>query len=1083
MVRSATIITLAITQIVCLLSLGARSAMAQNPPQSIPLELGMPIEKELTVGQSHNYLIKLQAGQSAQFEVEQRGINVLLNVSTRDNKFWFMVDNEWNSTGTERAIIVADVAGDYQVWIGPQAVPNDKTIPPGKYRIKIAELRQATAADKRLYASQNLFSATMWSFNQSNEKDQFIKFAQDWLRLYRNDEDVHACTTILNLLATHYVSQRNFEQSAAYHQQMIMLLQQAGDQRQLGDWLSVISSQYYYTREYQKAVGYKVQELAVWRSLGDHQLEGWALNMLGKQYLRLRQVEKALDAYALRLAVVRELRDPMLEVDALENIANVYGLLEDREKQIAYYNQALEIARASGLKSNEAWLLIQMADFIPFKEASYNLSELLKKHGKQTPQTIAMYERSRDLFRELDDPYEANPLLMLAIWHAQNGERKIALEESERALKLIQSTKQLKSPLGYQLVQSAVKSCLATVYSILGDYQKAIEFKEESYREFNGDLDGSANILVELASDLKDSNRLAEAQERLEDAIRIKESLRSRLIDEEFRTSVSSGIANAYELYADVLMQLHEQKPGQRLNEQAFLATERARARSLLDLLVEAHANIRSDVEPALLERERGLQKKINSLSPRPNDPQKNNPSAAMQKELAAALDELQKVRVQIRTSSPRFAELTEPQPPSIAEIQKQLLDADTMLLAYSLGEKRSFLWAISQNSISSYQLPAREVLTKSARRVYELLTTQQQLQAASPAQRQKQIVQAEKDYQIEAAALSEILLGSVASQLGQKRLLIVAPEALQFLPFGVLPEPEFRVSSSEFRGQNRVTQTAKPLMVNHEIINLPSVSVMMFLRQELARRKAAPKAIAVFADPVFDASDPRVKSQSLAKIDTTPTTSLLSPLNQTLRSFNLRSGLARLILSRDEAEAIVSAVPEADRLKVLDFKASRAEAMSGALSQYRIVHFATHGLLNAERPELSGLVLSLVDQAGKPQDGFLRLHEIYNLQLPADLVVLSACQTGLGKDIKGEGMIGLTRGFMYAGAARVVASLWRVDDYATSVLMKKFYRGMLQEKLRPAEALRKAQLEMMQQKQWQSPFFWGAFVLQGEWK
>ena len=257
----------------------------------------------------------------------------------------------------------------------------------------------------------------------------------------------------------------------------------------------------------------------------------------------------------------------------------------------------------------------------------------------------------------------------------------------------------------------------------------------------------------------------------------------------------------------------------------------------------------------------------------------------------------------------------------------------------------------------------------------------------------------------------------------------------------------------------------------------------MMLLRQELAQRKAAPKALAVFANPVFEANDPRVKSQAVAKNDATPASALSSPLTQTLRSFNLRSGLARLILSRDEAETIVSTLPASERLKALDFKASRDEAMSSALSQYRIIHFATHGLLNAERPELSGLVFSLVDQTGKPQDGFLRLHEIYNLKLPADLVVLSACQTGLGKDIKGEGLIGLTRGFMYAGAARVVASLWRVDDYATSVLMKKFYRGMLQEKLRPAEALRKAQLEMMQQKQWQSPFFWGAFTLQGEWR
>src|SRR5262249_45748923 len=152
-------------------------------------------------------------------------------------------------------------------------------------------------------------------------------------------------------------------------------------------------------------------------------------------------------------------------------------------------------------------------------------------------------------------------------------------------------------------------------------------------------------------------------------------------------------------------------------------------------------------------------------------------------------------------------------------------------------------------------------------------------------------------------------------------------------------------------------------------------------------------------------------------------------------------------------------------------------------LSQYRIVHFATHGLLNSERPELSGLVFSMVDEAGHQQDGFLRLHEIYNLRLPAELVVLSACQTALGKDIRGEGLVGLTRGFMYAGAPRVVASLWQVDDLATAELMGKFYRGMLKEGLRPAAALRAAQVEMLKQKRWQSPYFWAAFVLQGEWQ
>ena len=188
-------------------------------------------------------------------------------------------------------------------------------------------------------------------------------------------------------------------------------------------------------------------------------------------------------------------------------------------------------------------------------------------------------------------------------------------------------------------------------------------------------------------------------------------------------------------------------------------------------------------------------------------------------------------------------------------------------------------------------------------------------------------------------------------------------------------------------------------------------------------------------------------------------------------------------MFSREEADAIADLVPAKSLLKAIGFQASRTKALSGELSNYRIVHFATHGLLNSEYPELSGLALSLVDENGKAQDGFLRMHEIYNLRLPADLVVLSACQTALGKEIKGEGLVGLTRGFMYAGAERVVASLWQVDDLATAGLMKRFYQGMLKDSLRPAEALRAAQIEMSKQKRWSAPYYWAGFVIQGEWR
>ena len=200
------------------------------------------------------------------------------------------------------------------------------------------------------------------------------------------------------------------------------------------------------------------------------------------------------------------------------------------------------------------------------------------------------------------------------------------------------------------------------------------------------------------------------------------------------------------------------------------------------------------------------------------------------------------------------------------------------------------------------------------------------------------------------------------------------------------------------------------------------------------------------------------------------------------------KTGVTRLVIprlpfTRQEATRLLALTPKNLSFGAVDFQASRRTVLGGDLGRSRYIHFATHGLLDSERPGLSALVFSIVDQQGKPQDGFLRANEIYNLNLPADLVVLSACQTGLGKEIKGEGLVGLTRGFMYAGAARVVVSLWKVNDKATADLMTKFYEKMLKQGQRPAAALRAAQVEMWKQKQWQSPYYWAAFTMQGEWR
>jgi CHAT domain-containing protein len=289
-------------------------------------------------------------------------------------------------------------------------------------------------------------------------------------------------------------------------------------------------------------------------------------------------------------------------------------------------------------------------------------------------------------------------------------------------------------------------------------------------------------------------------------------------------------------------------------------------------------------------------------------------------------------------------------------------------------------------------------------------------------------------------------------------------------VPFGALPHPS--------RGAGAV-----PLVVSQEVVSLPSASSLALLRRDLAGRATAPKLVAVLSDPVFRADDPRVRSvrgrEPASPPEATPSGSALERSASDIGFARLE----RLRFSRREADAITALAPPGTSLMALDFAASRATAMSPSLADYRIVHLAAHGFLNSRHPELSGIALSLVDEAGQAQDGFLRLHDLYNLKLGADLVVLSACQTALGQEVKGEGLVGLTRGFFYAGSPRVVASLWSVRDEATAVLMSRFYRALLKDGVSPSAALRSAQVSLRKEPRWRAPYYWAGFILQGEWR
>lgn len=792
---------------------------------------------------------------------------------------------------------------------------------------------------------------------------------------------------------------------------------------------------------------------------------------IGGVYHRLGEYQLALDHHQQALASFRELGLRRDEAVAVNNVASVLGFIGDLNSAREYLLQALALIRQVGDKEEEATNL-------------YNLSFCFFKMGEYR-QTLDYANLSLNLSREIKDRFtEADSITLLCKARLALGETEIALNECQRALPMHQANRD-------RLSEAMTQSALGEIYEHNNDSAKAVEARTAAltiYRA-SGDANSQMEMLRALGQLAANSGDLAAARRHLDQALQLSESLRAKVGSHQLRSTYMAGLQRVYETYVDLLMQLHRQEPGKGHEKTALQFSERARARGLLDLLAESRAQIRQGADAALLKKERELLQLLNDKDSAWKRLRANPRTKAQADALAAEVRELttqlEVIEAQVRASSPRFAELTQPQTTSVEDIQTRLLDDDTVLLEFALGKRQSWLWAVTAKETLAFQLPARREIETSARKVYELLTARHPVKGETDTARQSRISAASAAFPAEAAALSRTLFSAVASKFDQqwkgKRLLIVAGGALEYLPFAALPSP----SANEYQ----------PLIANHEIVNLPSASALAALRRETANRKPATKTLAVFADPVFDPNDPRVmlaakKTGKPGKNDLAVNVrsagEAAAPVNtdllRSLGEFN-RGELARLPFSREEADKIAQLAPRASLLKATDFQASRSAVASGELSRYRILHFATHGLLNGEHPKLSGLVFSMVDENGKAVDGFLRSHELFNMQLPADLVVLSACQTALGKEFKGEGLVGITRGFMYAGAERVVASLWQVDDLATSELMERFYRGMLKDSQRPAAALRSAQLEMMKQRRWASPYFWAAFVLQGEWR
>lgn len=811
-----------------------------------------------------------------------------------------------------------------------------------------------------------------------------------------------------------------------------------------------IGSIYWTIGESERALEYHRNALSIAQGIDDKRPQAAALYNIGLVYATRFESEKALQYYNEAISLQRANKDLRSESSTLNNIGLVYAGLGDEEKALNYYEQALLLRRKGQFRPGIAITLRNIGDIYT---KTGEIKKALKCYTEAAPLSEAVGDKRGQgyIFGSMG----------VAYWKGEQYE--LAISYFDKALVLFQHTR-------HKAGKATTLANLGSTYSSLGQNEKATEYLNSALELFRQvkDQAGEIRTQYEIARIERNQGKLMTAHDRLQNTLDSAESLRISLKTQELRASYFATVQDYYELEIDILMQLHKQSPHNQFDVLALQVSELSRARSLLEELTESHVDIHDDANKNLIQQAQLLRHQFNQkMSYRMSllqGPHNTEYVMELGEEIEALIKKFDEIQLQLKELSPHYVALMEPQTLGINEIQNQVLDSNTLLLEYSLGSNRSFLWAVTSTSTHSFELPKREVIEAEAGKLYRSVRAlNDRPKDEPPEQRAHRLALADAEFVRSADALSRMLLQPVASELGRKRLLIVAQGALQYVPFAALPTPTKRRSLRRLGTQEQIHS----LITDHEIVNLPSASMLAILRRETTRGRKSSKDIVVIADPVFDAADLRVKR---------------SPSDSRALNASTINRIPRLQFSSEEAKNIVAVDPNCACKQALGFDANYSLATGEELRDYRIIHFATHVKIDSARPRDSEIVLSRVNDNGQPQNGSLKLSDVYNLRLSADLVVLSGCETALGKDIRGEGIVGLTRGFMYAGARRVVASLWQIDDRATAELMKRFYVLMHKDKsLSPTGALRRAQIHISKKPNWRRPYYWAAFTIQGE--
>jgi CHAT domain-containing protein/tetratricopeptide (TPR) repeat protein len=1025
-------------------------------PPVTALTDGATIRRSAALGDTHRYEVMLAAGDFLEISVSQDQVLVTLSFRGVDGAVLRTTNVPDITPLPERTMLIAPASGRYALEIyvaeASQAPPLTEPRPPGKsagdtprtYSLQVVALRPATSDDRTRARCFDILerAVALERLETMDGLQRAIPVYREAAAAWRAAGDV---TFEVHTLQAFAMMTSMFTQFA---------LESAAARERLAEI-------YVHVNDREAAV------------------VNW--QRLATEYVKVGRLAHAKQA-------LNSAREPALALGWRTTTARIRQQLGYIEFELGNFDQA----RALSQEAHDLAVVIPARGIDAM--ATWNLSRLDALAGDLDSAT-ARARRSVDLSK--GDAFTAGlTTLWLGFLHIRRGELDEAASRLEARLMMrgnVQRDQEAMARLGLGDVmlargdrQGARTRYQAAALALEKGAQQSRCMAEQRLARMDleeGGLDQAATrfqTMLRIAVDRQNPLCEAEARAGLADVavrrsdweiadaearrvVELTETFREAVVSLESRALGFGALAPAYERAIEISMQRAEWGEDGSL-VRALALNEHALARGLLDRVLEERLDRRIQGPTAVATERNHVRERLRARLAELQIASRTHPDAP---ETQALIGETSALEVQVRdlearidAVDPRHATFVSSRPLDVDGIQA-LLDEDTLLLEYALGEARSYVWAVSRREIRAFTLAPRATIEALARRVHMNL-------ARSPASTSPAANQA--DAREDARALTRMVIEPAASVLTGRRLVVVLPGALSLIPFGALPQPVDAAQGGP--AVARTAPDASPMLLRYEIVQVPSATILGAMRSLTAGRAAPIKTAAIFADPIYEAQDPRVR----------PTASSAGPARAAQPGRVSDPALARLPFSRGEADAIAALAGKAVTTFVGE-DATRERTLGRALYDYRFLHFAAHGIVNQKVSSLSSLVLSLVDEAGRSRDGFVMLQDVYDMTLNADVVVLSGCQTALGKDVRGEGPIGLARAFMFAGVPRVVASLWQVDDLATAELMKRFYRGMFVDGLPPAAALRAAQRELAATRRWRSPYFWAPFVLQGDWR